>query len=122
MKVQVKQANEKYPVPKHLFTNVEFKVKPHKIKTKFLQARTDTCTDVNLMPVGMYKYLFKDTDCAKIVPSYIQLGTYSNKSVKSLDLATYMLSIQIQDVWKKYHFLWPAVKAVSWSHAQLVLH
>ena len=82
MKVQAKQATEKYSAPKHLFTNLEFKVQPHKNKTKFLQARIDTCADVNLIPVSMYKYLFKDPDCAKIAPSDLQLGTYTNKKVK----------------------------------------
>ena len=43
MKVQAIQAYDKYPAPKHLFTNLEFKVKPHKNKTKFLQARIETC-------------------------------------------------------------------------------
>ena len=28
MKVQAKQANDKYPAPKHLFTNLKFKIKP----------------------------------------------------------------------------------------------
>ena len=55
MKVQAKQANDKYPAPKHLFTILEFKVKPHKNKPKFLQARIDTCADVNVMPVSMYR-------------------------------------------------------------------
>ena len=36
MKVQAIQANDKYPVPKHLFTNLEFKFKLHKNKTKFV--------------------------------------------------------------------------------------
>ena len=36
MKVQGAQANANVPAPKHLFTNLEFKVKPHKTKTKFL--------------------------------------------------------------------------------------
>ena len=78
MKVQAKQANEKYSAPQHLFTNLEFKFKPHKNKTKFLQARINTCADVNLMPINMFKYLFKDPDCAKIAPSDLQLGTYTN--------------------------------------------
>ena len=69
MKAQAKQVNEKYPAPKHLFTNLEFKVKLHKNKTKFLQARIDTSADVNIMPVSIYKYLFKDPDCDKIAPS-----------------------------------------------------
>ena len=34
------------------------------------------------MPVSIYKYLFKDPDCAKIAPSDLQLGTYTNKKVK----------------------------------------
>ena len=36
MKVQADQANVKYPAPQHLFTNLEFKVRPCKNKTKFL--------------------------------------------------------------------------------------
>ena len=82
MKLQGKQANTNIPVPKHLFTNMEFKVKPHKRKTKFLQARVDTCADVNLLPVIIYKKLFKDEDCTQITPSNLQLGTYTNKKVK----------------------------------------
>ena len=36
------------------------------------------------MPVNIYKYLFKDPDCDKIVPSDLQLGTYTNKKVNIL--------------------------------------
>ena len=82
MKVQDIQANDKYSAPKHLFTNLEFKVKPHENKTRFLQARIDTHTDVNIRPVSTYKYLFKDPDSAKIAPSDLQLGTYTNENVK----------------------------------------
>ena len=84
MKVQAIQTDDKYPAPKHLFINLEFKVKPHKNKTKFLQARSDASTDGNIMPVNIYKYLFKDPDCMKIAPSDLQLGTYTNKNVKSI--------------------------------------
>ena len=51
-------------------------------KPKFLRARVDTCADVNLMPVSIYKKLFKDEDCTQIVPSNLQLTTYTNKKVK----------------------------------------
>ena len=84
MKVQATQANDKYPTPNHLFTNLEFKIKPQKNKTKFLQARFDTCIDLNIMQVSIYRYLFKDLDCAKIAPSDLQLGTYTNKKVQIL--------------------------------------
>ena len=82
MKVQDKKAHTSAPVPKHLVTYLEFKVKPHKRKTKFLRARVDTCADVNLMPVSIYKKLFKDEDCTQIAPSKLQLATYTKKRVK----------------------------------------
>ena len=85
MKVQAVQANTNVPAPKHLFTNLEFKVKLHKNKTKFLQARIDTCADINIMPVSIYKYSFKDPDYAKIAPSDLQLGTYTNKKVRIIE-------------------------------------
>ena len=91
MKVQAIQANDKYPTPKHLFTNLEFKVKPHKNKTKFLEAKIETCTGVNIMPVSIYKYLFKDPDCAKIAPGDLQLGTYTNKKVKIIGSCNYII-------------------------------
>ena len=84
MKVQTIQANTNGPASKHLFTNLEFKVKPHKNKSKFPWARIDTCAGVNIMPVSIYKYLFKDPDCAKIVLSDLQLGTYTDKKVSIL--------------------------------------
>ena len=82
MKVQAIQTNANVSAPKHLFTNLEFRVKPQKNKTKFLQARIDTCADVNIIQVSIYKYSFKDPDCAKIAPSDLQLGTYTNKNIK----------------------------------------
>ena len=82
MKVQDKKDNASVPATKHLVTNLEFKVKPYKRKTKFLRARVDTCADVNLMPVSTCKNLFKDEDCTQIAPSNLQLATYINKKVK----------------------------------------
>ena len=75
MKVQERKGNASVPIPKHLVTNLEFKVKPHKRKTKFLRARVDTCEDVNLKPVSIHKKLFKDEDCTQIKPSILQLAT-----------------------------------------------
>ena len=85
MKVQAIQTNTNVPAPKHVFTNLEFKVKPNMNKTKFLQARMYTCADVNIMPVSIYKYLFKDKDYVMIAPSVLQLGTYINKKVNVLE-------------------------------------
>ena len=82
MKVQDKKAHTSVQSPKHLVINLEFKVKPHKRKTMFLHARVDTCADVNLMSVSIYKKLFKVEDCTQIAPSNLQLATYTNKKVK----------------------------------------
>ena len=82
MKLQGKQPDTYLPAPKHLFTNLEFKVKLHKNKTKFLQARIDTCTDVNIMPYSVYQLLFKAPDCSKLAPSDLQLGTYTDNKFK----------------------------------------
>ena len=113
MKVQAIQANDKYPAPNICLPNLEFKVKLHKKKSKFLQARIDTCVNVNIMPVSMYKYLFKDSDHAKIAPSDLQLGTYTNKKVKiigSCNLYIIHPDTRCMDIIPS---LWPAMKAVS---------
>ena len=116
MKLQVKQANTntKYSAPQHLFTDLEFKVKPHRNKTKFLQARIDTCADVNIIPVSIYKYLFKDPDCVKIAPSNLQLSPYTNNKVMILGFCNlYVMHPDTRCIKKNYIFLWPAIKAVS---------
>ena len=84
MKVQDKKAHTSVPIHKHLVTNLEFQVKPHKRKTKFLWARVDTCADVNLMPVSIYNKLLKDEDCSQNAPSNLQMATYTNKKVKMI--------------------------------------
>ena len=65
MKVQPQgdEAETKFTAPQHLVTNLEIKLKPHKKKTKFLRTRIDTCANVNVIPVSMYKLLYKDPDC-----------------------------------------------------------
>ena len=112
MKVQAEQANAKYPTHQHLLANLEFKVKLHKNKTKFLQARVDTCTDVNIMPVSIYKYLFKDPACVKIAPSDLQLGTYTNMKVKILESCNVYIIHPDTRCITEATFLGPAMKAV----------
>ena len=55
--------------PQHLATNLEYRLKPQRRMTKFLRARIDTCSNVNVMPVSVYHLIYKDPDCAKLVPS-----------------------------------------------------
>ena len=82
MKVQAKQADTNLPAPQHLMTNLPFKIKQHRNQTKFLWARLDTCTDVNIIPSSVYQLLFKDPDCRKLVSTDLQLGTYTSNKVQ----------------------------------------
>ena len=60
MKVQHKQAEDNCSDVQHLVTNLEYKLKPHRRRTKFLWARIDTCSNVNVMPVSVYCVMYKD--------------------------------------------------------------
>ena len=49
--------NTKKNKPQHLVTNIEYKLKPHRRRTKFLRAKIDTCSNVNLLPISIYKLM-----------------------------------------------------------------
>ena len=42
----------------------------------------DSCTDVNIMPASVYKLVFNDSELKKIAPSNLEIGTYTNDTVK----------------------------------------
>ena len=69
MKVKHKQAEDNCFDVQHLVTHLEYKLKPHARRTKFLRARIDTCSNVNVMPVSAYCVMYKDPDCTKLIPS-----------------------------------------------------
>ena len=83
VKVQNTQAETKFPTPHHLLTNHEYRLKPHHKKNKFLRARLDTCADVNIMSVSIYKLMFQDPDCEKLASSSkLEIGTYTTDKIK----------------------------------------
>ena len=69
MKVQNKQAKDNCSDVQQLVTNLEYKLKPHRRRTKFLRSRIDTCSNVNVMPVSVYCVMYKDLNCIKLAPS-----------------------------------------------------
>ena len=84
LQLQVKstQAETNCIAPQHLVTNLEYKLKPCKKRTKFLTARIDTCANVNLMPISVYKLLYKDHDCQKLAPSNkSKVNTYCTEKI-----------------------------------------
>ena len=69
LQMQSTQAETNCIALQYLVTNLEYKLKPYKKETKFLRARIDTCTNVNLMPISVYTLLYKDPHCQKLAPS-----------------------------------------------------
>ena len=77
------QAKTKMNKPQHLVTNIEYKLKPHRKRTKFLRAKLDTCSNVNLMPISVYKLIYKDEDCTKFAASNkVAVKTYTTEKIK----------------------------------------
>ena len=79
------QAETKYVAPQHLVTNLEYVLEPHKKRSKFLRASIDTCTNVNILPVSVYKVLYKDPDCDMLAPSSKDgISTYTTEKIQVL--------------------------------------
>ena len=83
MQVKSAQTKTKMNKPQHLFTNIEYKLKPHRRRTKSLGAKIDTCSNVNLMPISVYRLIYKDEDCTKLAPSNkVVVKTYTTEEIK----------------------------------------
>ena len=68
--------------PSCLIINIAYRLKQHENRNLYLRARLDTCTDVNIMPASVYKLVFRDPNLERLVPSKLQIGTYTNDTVK----------------------------------------
>ena len=85
LQIQAKSTKEKSKKnkPQHLATNIEYKLKPHRRRTKFLRAKIDTCSNVNLLPISVYKLMYKDPQCTKLIPSNkVAVKTYTTEKIK----------------------------------------
>ena len=75
--------NTKKNKPQHLVINIEYKLKPHRRRTKFLRTKIDTCSNVNLISISVYKLIYKDKDCTKLEPSTkTAVKTYTTEKIK----------------------------------------
>ena len=82
MQIKSIQAEKQCYEPQHLVTNLQYKLKCHRRRTKFLRARIDTCSNVNVMPISVYKLMYKDPDCTKLAPSKKNgIYTYTNEKI-----------------------------------------
>ena len=82
-KIQHAQAHHKKThKPACLITNLAYRLKQHENRNLYLRARLDTCADVNKMPASVYKLVFRDLNLEKLAPNKMQIGTYTNDTVK----------------------------------------
>ena len=80
---------KKIPNPVHLINNLAYRLKLHHNRHMHLQARLDTCADVNIMLASMYHLVFKDPEMQKLVPCKLQIGTYTADTVKIVGSCTF---------------------------------
>ena len=87
LQVKIKQRPrwcKKIPRPTHLITNIAYWLKQHHTRNQYMRAKIDTCADVNLMPVSVYRLLYFDQDLKKLTPSWLKIGAYTTDTVKIL--------------------------------------
>ena len=68
--------------PACLITNLPYRLKQHENRNLYLRARLDTCVYINIMPTSVYKLVFHDPNLEKLTPNMLQIGTYTNDTVK----------------------------------------
>ena len=56
-----------------------------------MSARLDTCADVNIMPASIYRLMFKDAEMKKLVPSELEIWTYTTDTVKIVGFCRFYL-------------------------------
>ena len=85
LQVQIKHVQAQNKVdrrPPCLITNLPYRLKIHENRNLYLCARLDTCADINIMPASVYKLVFRDPNLEKLIPNRLQIGTYTNDTVK----------------------------------------
>ena len=78
-------------MPIHLITNLAYRLTLHHTRNLYLRARLDTCADVNLMSVSVYKLVFQDPNMKKLDPSSLEIGTYTTDTVKTVGSCVFYL-------------------------------
>ena len=88
-----KQHNQKQQIPKltHLITNIAYQLKQHHTRNQYLRARIDTGAEINLMPVSVYRLIYRNQDLKKLTPCSLKIGTYTMDTIKIIGTTTIYL-------------------------------
>ena len=92
MKIQKTQyTHPQVPKPVYLMTYLVYNLQLHHKRYQYLCARLDTCADVNLMPMAIYCLVLKDPGLRKLIPSSMEIETYTNNVVKIIGTCQFYL-------------------------------
>ena len=107
MKIQrTKIFHSDVPKPIYLMANLAYCLQEHHRRNQYLQARLDTCTNVNLMPMAVYCLMFKDPGLKKLTPSNMEIETYTNDVVKIIGMChSYFVHPKSKKVMKVLFFV-----------------
>ena len=90
LQVQYNQVEgKKIPNCVHLIITIAYRVKPHHNWNMYLQARLDTCADINIIPANVYHLVFKDPEMMKLALCKLQISTYNADTVKIIGSCTF---------------------------------
>ena len=93
------------PKPIYLMANLAYCLKEHNRHNQYLWARLDTCVDVNLMPMAVYYLMFKDPGLKKLIPSNMEIETYTTEVVKNHRYMLFLPSTPRQQTTNESHVL-----------------
>ena len=79
------------PKPVYLMANLAYRLQEHHQRNQYLRARLDTCADVNLMPMAVYCLMFRDPGLKKLIPSKMEIETYTTDIVKIIGMCYFYL-------------------------------
>ena len=54
----------------------------HENRNLYFHARLDTCADISIRRASVYNLVFRDPNLEKLIPNRLQIGTYTNDTLK----------------------------------------
>ena len=79
------------PKPVYLMANLAYHLQEYHTRNQYLWARLDTCANVNLMPMVVYCLMLKDPGLKKLIPSNMEIETYTTEVVKIIGMCYFYL-------------------------------
>ena len=119
MQVISTQAETKSPAPQHLVTNLAYKLQPHHKRIQYLRTRIDTCAEANIIPLGVYKLIFKNPDYEQLAPSMkVAIRTYTTDKINIVGSCSSFAAHPDTSTLKQVNPMLQAMKAVLCYHVK----